>query len=92
MAHRDAGMSSSWKRIIEVRTALPTRIARVIFYVDEKERMVLLHGLFKKTERLDDDDLKLAQDNKSKHERGMKATKDKHGRAKDNKSKHRGMK
>jgi phage-related protein len=72
-------------RLYEVRTQLPTRITRVLFYVDKKERMVLLHGLFKTTEQLDNDDLKLARGNKSKHERGMKL-------AKGNKSKHRGMK
>jgi phage-related protein len=58
--------------IYEVRTTLPTRIARVIFYVDKEERMVLLHGFFKKTRKLDDDDLEHARRNKGKHERGMK--------------------
>lgn len=81
--------------LYEVRTTLPTRITRVLFYVDKNERMVLLHGLFKTTQQLDDDDLKLARDNKSKHERGVKSAKDnkiKQGRARGNKSKQRGMK
>ena len=58
--------------VYEVRTQLPTRIARTIFYVDKRERMVLLHGFFKKTRKLDDDDLKHARRNKSKHERGTR--------------------
>jgi phage-related protein len=58
--------------LFEVRTKLPNRIARIIFYVDKQERMVLLHGFIKKTKELDDDDLELARSNKNKHERGMK--------------------
>jgi phage-related protein len=56
----------------EVRTNLPgNRIARVIFYVDSKQRMVLLHGFIKKTRATPDADLDLAPANKRKHERGM---------------------
>lgn len=58
--------------LYEVRSTLPTRISRVIFYVDQRERMVPLHALFKKTEQLSKGDLKLAKDNKGKHERGMR--------------------
>jgi len=58
--------------LFEVRTKLPTRIARVIFYVDKRGRMVLLHGFIKKTQRLDGDDLDLAKRNKTAHERGLK--------------------
>lgn len=57
----------------EVRTSLPgNRIARVLFYVDRKQRMVLLHGFIKKTPRTTDEDLELARRNKSKHERSLK--------------------
>ena len=57
----------------EVRTNLPgNRIARVLFYVDKKQRMVLLHGFIKKTQRTTDEDLELARSNKSKHERSLK--------------------
>jgi phage-related protein len=57
----------------EVRTKLSQkRIARIIFYVDRHQRMVLLHGFIKKTRKLPDEDLALAQKNKSKHERALK--------------------
>jgi phage-related protein len=57
----------------EVRTQLGgNRIARVIFYIDKQQRMVLLHGFVKKTSKLSDEDLDLAKSNKAKHERGLK--------------------
>jgi phage-related protein len=53
----------------EVRTNLPDgRISRVIFYIDQNQRMVLLHGFFKKTRGLPTADLALAKKNKAKHE------------------------
>lgn len=56
----------------EVRTALSSnRIARVLFYVDKKQRMVLLHGFIKKTRATPDSDLDLALKNKRKHEKGL---------------------
>ncbi len=58
--------------IYEVRTTLTqNRIARVLFYIDRKSRMVLLHGFIKKTQKTPDQDLALARSNKSKHQRGM---------------------
>jgi phage-related protein len=47
------------------------RIARVFFYIDARQRMVLLHGIVKKTRRTLDADLKLARQNKRKHEREL---------------------
>lgn len=59
--------------IYEVRTSLAqNRIARVLFYIDKKSRMVLLHGFIKKTQRTQDEDLELARSNKSKHQRGLR--------------------
>ncbi len=59
--------------IYEVRTNLAQgRIARVLFYIDKKGRMVLLHGFIKKTQRTPSENLKLAQSNKGKHQRGLK--------------------
>jgi phage-related protein len=49
----------------------PDRIARVLFYIDAKGRMVLLHGFIKKTQKTPLNDLELARKNKSKHERGL---------------------
>ena len=47
------------------------RAARVLFYIDKKNRMVLLHGFIKKTQKTPDEDLELARRNTSKHERGI---------------------
>jgi phage-related protein len=59
--------------IYEVRTRLAqNRIARVLFYIDGKGRMVLLHGFIKKTQKTPEEDLDLARSNKSKHRRGLK--------------------
>jgi phage-related protein len=56
----------------EVRSNLAgNRIARVLFYIDKRGRMVLLHGFIKKTQKTPDEDLELARRNKSKHERGI---------------------
>jgi phage-related protein len=57
----------------EARTNLSeNRIARTLFYIDKKGRMVLLHGFIKKTQKTPDDDLDLARRNKSKHQSGVK--------------------
>ncbi len=48
-------------KIWEVRTQLPTRIARVLFTVKDG-RMVLLHGFIKKTQAAPAADLRLAED------------------------------
>jgi len=56
----------------EVRTDLANnRIARVLFYVDARQRMVLLHGFIKKTQKTPLADLTLAIKNKKKHEKGL---------------------
>jgi phage-related protein len=58
--------------IYEVRSNLAqNRIARVLFYIDKKGRMVLLHGFIKKTRKTPDEDLDLARRNKNKHQRGL---------------------
>jgi phage-related protein len=58
--------------IYEVRTGLThNRIARVLFYVDAKNRMVLLRGFIKKTQKTPDEDLDLARRNREKHEKGI---------------------
>jgi phage-related protein len=59
--------------IYEVRTSLAqNRIARVLFYIDKKSRMVLLHGFIKKTHKTPGEDLELARKNKSKHQLGLR--------------------
>ena len=57
--------------LYEVRTTLSqNRIARVFFYIDQRDQMILLHGFIKKTQRTPDEDMKLARRNKSQHEKG----------------------
>jgi len=57
----------------EVRTDLPRgRIARVFFYVDKNQRMVLLHGIIKKTQTTPNADLELARQNMRSHKKGLK--------------------
>ena len=57
--------------LYEVRTALShNRITRVLFYVDRRSRMVLLHGFIKKTRKTPAEDLALARTNKRKHQQG----------------------
>lgn len=59
--------------ICEVRTNLArNRIARVLFYVDQMGRMVLLHGFIKKTQKTPDQDLALAKKNKTNYQRGLR--------------------
>ena len=58
--------------IYEVRASLvQNRIARVLFYIDKKSRMVLLHGFIKKTQKTPREDLDIAKSNKAKHQRGL---------------------
>lgn len=58
--------------LYELRTSLPqNRIARVLFYIDKKSRMVLLHAFIKKTRTTPKEELSLARSNKSKHQRGL---------------------
>ena len=59
--------------LYEVRTNLHgNRIARIFFYVDKRQRMVLLHGIIMKTRATPEADLDLARAKKRRHERGMK--------------------
>ena len=59
--------------IYEVRTSLAqNRIARVLFYIDKRDRMVLLHGFIKKTQKTPVEDLELARSNRGKHRSGLK--------------------
>jgi phage-related protein len=55
----------------EVRTSLPDRIARVPFYVDACQRMVLLHGFIKKSQETPESDKKIARARKAEHEKGL---------------------
>jgi phage-related protein len=55
--------------LFEVRSQLQSgRIARVLFCVDRKQRMVLLHGFIKKTQETPAADLELARKNQRLHE------------------------
>jgi phage-related protein len=47
----------------------------VLFYVDVKGRMVLLHGFIKKTQKTPPADLELARKNKALHESELKRRK-----------------
>ena len=58
--------------VYEVRSRLTqNRIARVLFYIDKKGLMVLLHGFIKKAQKSPIKDLDLAKSNKNKHQRGL---------------------
>ncbi len=55
--------------LYEVRTNLSSsRIARVLFYVDIQNRMILLHGFIKKKQRAPAEDMDLARKNKRLHQ------------------------
>lgn len=55
--------------LYEARSSLSrNRIARVLFYIDVKGRMVLLHGFIKKTQKTLQAELELARKNKALHE------------------------
>lgn len=59
--------------IYEVRTNLiPNRIARVLFYIDKKGRMVLFYGFIKKTQKTPEEDSELASNDKNKHQRALR--------------------
>ncbi len=61
--------------LYEVRTNISQgRIARVMFYIDTKGRMVVLHGFVKKTQKTTDRDMDIARKNKSLHEAEMRLT------------------
>ena len=55
----------------EIRSMLPTRIARVIFFVCDEE-IVLLHGFIKKTPATPDQDMDLARRRKHDYEQTHK--------------------
>lgn len=62
--------------LYEVRSKLSgDKIARVLFYVDMRGRMVLLHGFIKKTQKTLQPDLELARKNKRFHEAELKGRK-----------------
>jgi phage-related protein len=53
----------------EVRTRLQNRIARVLFYVDGYQQMVLLHGFIKKTQTTPAADISLARARMAAHQK-----------------------
>ncbi len=55
----------------EVRSRLPTRIARCLFYAP-KGRLVLLHGFIKKTQKTPPEDKALALKRKNAHSQAEK--------------------
>jgi len=58
--------------LYEVRTQLDgNRIVRLLFYIDRRQRMVVLHGFIKKTRTTPAADLALARANKRTHERSL---------------------
>ncbi len=61
------------KGLHEVRTDLPNRISRILFRVDEKERMILLHGFVKKTQETPQEDIDLANRRWSQHRKKLSA-------------------
>lgn len=62
--------------LYEVRTSLTNgRIARVLFYIDTQNRMVLLHGFIKKTQKTPVEDMDLARKNKRLHQLEMRLVK-----------------
>jgi phage-related protein len=56
----------------ELRTQLDNnRIARLLFYVDRRQRLVVLHGFIKKSRKAPAGDLDIARTNKRLHERNL---------------------
>jgi phage-related protein len=55
----------------EVRSTLPTRIARTLFFVQEGE-IILLHGFIKKTRKTPDEDRALALQRKNAYIKSSK--------------------
>ena len=53
--------------LLEVRSSLPNGIARVIFTV-VRDKMVLLHGFIKKTQKIPAQDVELARERLKKYE------------------------
>jgi phage-related protein len=57
----------------EARTSLSAgRIVRVFFYIDRHQRMVLLHGILKRTQKTPPRDLELARANMRRHRKSLK--------------------
>ena len=58
--------------IHEIRTDISEgRTVRIFFYIDAKQRMVLLSGLIKKTRKTPGVEMELALSNKRRHQRGL---------------------
>ena len=58
--------------LYEVRTRLDgNRIVRILFYIDRRRRMVVLHGFIKKSSKTPQADLAHARANKRTHERSL---------------------
>lgn len=56
----------------ETRSRLSgNRLARVLFYIDVRQRMVLLHAFIKKSRNTPLEDRRLAKSNKRNHERSL---------------------
>ena len=62
--------------LYEVQLSLArNRIARLLFYIDARGRMVLLHGFIKKSQKTPPAEMALARKNKDLHERELKREK-----------------
>jgi phage-related protein len=62
--------------LYEVQLSLArNRIARLLFYIDARGRMVLLHGFIKKSQKTPPAEMELARKNKALHESELKREK-----------------
>lgn len=76
--------------ISEVRTSLQNRISRVLFYIDQRGKMVLLHGFLKKTNTTPTSDLDVAETRKKAHEKLVRHSEDRQERTQTEKLNARG--
>lgn len=55
-------------RIRELRTQYGREKLRILYFGDSQMNFILLHGLVKRTDKLDKSDIAIAADNMAKHE------------------------
>ena len=73
MAIGNADMRADRGRVVEIRSHLGNRIAR-IFFCFVREKMILLHGFIKKSRVAPATDLTLARDRKADLERRLRTS------------------
>ncbi len=61
-------------RVRELRTHYGKELIRILYFADANRAFILLHGLIKRAQKLDEGDIRIAEQRMRQHEAGLRRT------------------